>query len=221
LRPEYRLGEICRNVRRLDENMFRQSLVRHASGVHLLAAPIDPESRDDVTPQGVRQVLRLARSHFPYVAVDLERDLDEDQLAAVTDADRLLLMLRLDIASLRSARRMLDALWKAGVAEDRVSVVAGRYGQAKELPLKKVEQALGVSIPYQIPDSPAEVNAAVNKGVPVVLDRPRARVSKSYAKLAKAIEAMDAPPAVNGRGGFAGLFRRAAVGAPRPGEHKR
>jgi pilus assembly protein CpaE len=208
LRPEYRLAELCRNVRRLDQNMFRQSLVRHSSGAHLLAAPIDFHDHNDVTPQGVRQILGLARSAFPYIAVDLERDLDEAQLAAVHETDLILLMLRLDIASLRGARRMLDALWQAGVSEDRVRVVASRFGQAKELPLNKVEQALGVSIPFRIPDAPADVNAAVNKGVPVVLDRPRSRVSKSFAKLATAIKEMHAPKRTNSRGTLAALFRR-------------
>jgi pilus assembly protein CpaE len=208
LRPEYRLAELCRNVRRLDQNMFRQSLVRHSSGVHLLAAPINFHDRHDVTPQGVRQVIGLARSIFPYVAVDLERDLDEAQLAAVNETDLILLMLRLDIASLRGARRVLDSLWKAGVAEDRVRIVAGRFGQAKELPLNKVEQALGLSIPFKIPDAPADVNAAVNKGVPVVLDRPRSRVSKSFVNLATAIKDTHAPQRTNGRGTLASLFRR-------------
>jgi pilus assembly protein CpaE len=208
LRPEYRLAELCRNVRRLDQNMFRQSLVRHSSGVHLLAAPINFQDRNDVTPQGVRQVLGLARSAFPYIAVDLERDLDETQLAVVNEADLILMMLRLDIASLRGARRMLDALWKAGVSEERVRIVAGRYGQPKELPLNKVEQALGFSIPFRIPDAPADVNAAVNKGVPVVLDRPRSRVSKSFVKLATAIKDIHAPQRTNGRGTLASLFRR-------------
>jgi pilus assembly protein CpaE len=213
LRPEYRLAELCRNVRRLDQNMFKQSLVRHASGVHLLGAPISLQDNRDVTPQGVRQVIGLARSLFPYVAIDLERDLDETQLAAVNETDLILLMLRLDIASLRGARRMLEALWKAGVAEERVRVVAGRFGQPKELPLSKVEQALGLSIPFKIPDAPADVNAAVNKGVPVVLDRPRSRVAKSFAKLATAIKEIHAPQKTNGRGTLAGLFRRSA------GEH--
>jgi pilus assembly protein CpaE len=211
LHPAYRLGELCRSARRLDENMFRQSLARHASGVHLVAAPIEAADRADVTPQGVRRVLGLARSLFSFVAVDLESDLDENQLAAVNESDLILLMLRLDIASLRGARRMLDALWKAGVAEDHVRIVAGRYGQARELPLKKVEQALGFPIPFQIPDAPAEVNAAVNKGVPVVLDRPRARVSKSFIKLATAIQEMYAAHEANGRGGLGGLFRRGAA----------
>src|SRR5207244_4417935 len=103
-------------------------------------------------------------------------------------------------------RRILDALARAGIADERVHVVAGRYGQAKELPLKKVEHALGVPIPYQIPDAPADVNLAVNKGVPVVLERPRAKVSRSFAKLATAIKEIHAAHHRNGHGKIAAIF---------------
>ncbi len=78
---------------------------------------------------------------------------------------------------------MLDYLKELGVAEDRIRGVANRYGQPKELPLRKVEQALGITIAYHIPDDPAGMNLAGNAGVPVVLERPRASVSKSLIEV--------------------------------------
>ena len=205
LRPEHNLADLCRNVRRLDENMFEQSLVRHASGAYLLAAPNTLEGVAAVTPQGVRQVLGLARSLFPYVVVNLDRVLRPEQLAAAVQSDILLLLMRLEIASLRSVRRLLDVLHKAGVANERVIVVASRCGQAKELPLRKVEQALGRSIAQQIPDAPADINLAGNKGVPVVLERPRAKVSRSIIKLAAAVRDFQ-HHRQNGHGKIASLF---------------
>ena len=181
------MAELCRNGRRLDQNMFQQSLVRHASGAHLLAAPNAMDDVPAVTPQGVRQVLGLARTLFPYVVVNLDRVLRPEQLAAVVQVDVLLLLMRLEIASLRSARRSLDALYKAGFAEEHLIVVASRYGQAKELPLRKVEQALGRAIPHQIPDAPAEINLAGNKGVPVVLECPAREGVQEHREVGRAI----------------------------------
>ena len=208
LRPEHNLAELCRNARRLDQNMFEQALVRHASGAHLLAAPNAIEDAPDVTPQAVRQVMSFARATFPYVIVDLDRALRPEQLAAVVQADVLLLVMRLEIASLRSARRLLDALRKAGFADERLKIVASRYGQAKELPLRKVEQAIGLAIAHQVPDAPADINLAGNKGVPVVLERPRSKVSKSIVKLAAAIRDFQ-HHRQNGHGKVELLFARA------------
>lgn len=210
LKSEHNLADLCRNVRRLDQNMFEQALVRHVSGAHLLAAPSAVEEASDVTPQGVRQVLGYARASFPYVIVDLDRVLRLEQLAAVVQADILLLPMRLDIASLRSARRLIDALQQAGFAEERLRIVAGRYGQARELPLRKVVQALGLAIPHQIPDAPAEINLAGNKGVPVVLEYPRGKVAKSIAKLAAAVRDFQ-HHRHNGHGKIESLFSREEI----------
>lgn len=200
LKPTHTLADLCRNVNRMDRNMFQQSLVLHSSGVYLLAGPPAFDDIALVTPQGVRQVLALARAVFPYVVLDLDRPVRPEQLAAMLQADLLLLVLRLDLVSLHNARRTLDYLKKVGVAEDRIQGVANRYGQPKELPSRKVEQALGVTILHYVPNDPARMNLATNKGVPVVLERPRAGVSRSLVKLAAQVSALQEPYRHNGRG---------------------
>ena len=200
LAPTHNMADLCRNVNRLDQNMFRQSLVRHRSGVYLLAAPGTFDEVPQVTPQGVRALLGHARTLFPYVVLDLDRSLRPEQLAAVPQMDLLLLVLRLDMTSVRNARQMLDYLRKLGVAEDRVWGVVNRYGQPKELPVRKVEQTLGITVAHRIPDDPAAMNLAGNTGVPVVLERPRARVSKSLVKLAAGVRELQERFRHNGHG---------------------
>jgi len=53
LRPEHTLADLCRNVDRLDRNMFQQALVHHASGAHLLAPPDAFAEAADITLPGV------------------------------------------------------------------------------------------------------------------------------------------------------------------------
>lgn len=200
VKPEHHLADLCRNVNRLDANMFQQSLVRHASGVQVLAAPSKFDEAAELNAQGVRQVLTLARSLFPYVVLDLDRSLHSEQLPGVLEADLLLLVLRLDITSLRNARRILDYLSELGVAEDRTWGVANRYGQPNELPLRRVEQALDLAIVHHIPDDPVGMNLAGNAGVPVVLERPRASVSKHVIALATAVKESQERYRRNGHG---------------------
>jgi pilus assembly protein CpaE len=200
LKPAHHLGDLCRNVARLDQNMFQQSLVRHPGGVQLLAAPGTFDEAALVTPPGVREVLALARGLFPFVMLDLDQALRPEHVAAVLQTDFLLVVLRLDIASLRNARRTLDHLQQLGVANDRICVVANRYGQPKELPLRKVEQALGIAIADRIADDPAAMNSAANAGVPVVVDRPRAAVSKGLLRLAAKLKDLDQRYRSNGHG---------------------
>lgn len=213
LKPTHGLADLCRNVGRVDANMLQQSLACHASGVHLLAAPDGFGDFAQINAQGVCEVLAVAKNLFPHIVLDLDRSLRPEQVAAVLQADLVLLVLRLDITSLRNARRIIDRLRELGVAEDRIRAVANRYGQPKELPVRKVEQALGITLAHRIPDDPAGMNLAGNAGVPVVLERPRAYVSRSLANLAAEVKDMQAPFRRNGHGP-----KSAALGTPlRPG----
>jgi pilus assembly protein CpaE len=171
----------------MDRVMLERSLVRHPSGVHLLAPPQTFADMDYVNPDGVRQALTLARAAFPYVVVDLDHSFREEQIEVLRLADVTLLVLRLDIPSLVNVRRTLDYLKRLGVGNDRVWLVANRYGQPKELPAAKAEKALGAKIVHYVPDDPKIINRATNSGVPVVVEAPSARISRSIAQLAVSV----------------------------------
>ena len=65
--------------------------------------------------------------------------------------------------------------------------MVNRYGQPKEVPAAKAEEALGVEIAYYVPDDARAVNRANNNGVPVVLEAPSSKVSKSVIRLAASV----------------------------------
>ncbi len=184
LKPTHTLADLCQNVARLDRVMFERSLVRHKSGVHLLAPPRSLNDINFVTQEGIQQSLNLARLLFPYVVLDLDHSFREEQLLGLREADVILLVLRLDFTCVRNGRRALDHLERLGIDKKRIQIVVNRYGQPKEVPAAKAEEALGVKILHYIPDDPKTVNRANNNGVPVVLEAPSATVSKNVTKLA-------------------------------------
>ena len=184
LKPTHTLADLCVNAAKLDPVMFERSLVAHENGVHLLAPPRNFADVAHVKPEGVRRTLALARGLFGQVVVDLDHSFREEQIQVLKQADIILLILRLEFASLRNARRALDYLEYLGVGKDRVRLVANRYGQPKEVPAAKAEEALGMKILHYIPDDPRTVNRANNNGVPFVIETPSAKVSKTVMQLA-------------------------------------
>ncbi len=184
LKPTYTLADLCHNIARMDRTLFERSLTRHATGVYLLGAPRHYDDIAQVTAEGVHQALALAKSSFPYVVVNLDHSFRPEQVEVLREANVVLLVLRLDFASLRNVRRALDHVERLGVASDRIRLVVNRYGQPKEIPVSKAEEALGQKVFHCVPDDPRSVNRANNNGVPVVLESPRAAVSRSVTKLA-------------------------------------
>jgi pilus assembly protein CpaE len=187
LKPIYTLADLCRNSTRMDRAIFERCLVRNPRGVSLLSPSRSFADIGQVTSQGVCDVLTLARSLFPYVVADLDDSFHGEQTQVLKQSDVILLVLRLDFTSLRNTQRTIDHFTQLQIHRDRVRVVVNRYGQAKELPASKAEEALGVKISHYIPDDPKTINRANNHGVPAVLDAPSAKVSKSLYQLAASV----------------------------------
>jgi pilus assembly protein CpaE len=187
LKPTHTLADLCQNAARMDRIMLERSLIAHSSGVHLLASPAVLADIGYVTAEGIAQAHRLARSLFPYVVVDLDHSFRDEQLEILRQADVILLVVRLDFVSLRNSRRTLDYLEQLGIDRQRIRLVVNRYGQPKEIPAAKAEEALGSKIFHYIPDDPKTINRANNNGVPAVLESPSAKVSKSVTRLAMSV----------------------------------
>lgn len=185
LKPTFTLADLCVNGARFDKAIFEHSLAKHQqSGVHLLAPPRTLKEVRQVTPEGIRHAVNMARMAFTFVVADLDDCFHEEQVQALQLADTLLLVLRLDFTSLRNAQRVLEHLEAVGLKRDDVQVVVNRFGQPKELASGIAEQALKMKITHFIPDDPKTINRSNNNGVPAVIESPRAPVAKSIMQLA-------------------------------------
>jgi pilus assembly protein CpaE len=187
VKPPHTIADLCDRLARVDQSMFEQFFTRHSSGVHLLAAPHSLADIQKVTPRAVRRAVALARVRFPYVVIDVDNAFSGEQVEALWQSDVILLVLRLDYTSIRNTRRVMDNLKGLGIGLDRVQLVANRYRQARQLRVSEAEEALGIRVLHCVPDDPARVNRAVNKGIPVILQRPLAKVSRSIVNLARSV----------------------------------
>lgn len=184
LKPVHTSADLCRNVTRIDRSLFEKSLVRHPSGLMLLAAPAQIGDGRHVTWEGIRQVLSLAADLAPYVVADLSHSFLETMAPVLVEADQILLVLRLDFTSLRNTRRVLEHLEQNGIPRDRIRAVANRFGRVGELTASEAQAALGFPISHYVLEDPKNVNRANNQGIPVVKYAPSAKVSRQLTELA-------------------------------------
>ena len=88
---------------------------------------------------------------------------------------------------------MLDQLEQIDITGDRVMIVANRYGQAKQVTAGQAEAALGVKIAHFVPDDPKTINRANNTGVPVIIDAPKAKVTRSVLGITASVNGRHHP----------------------------
>ena len=187
LRPTFTLADLCQNATRLDRVMFERSLVKHEVGVHMLAPPQNLNDVGHVRPDGVSLAVSLARASFPFVVADVDHTFHEEQMVVLRQADVIVIVFRLDFASLRNVRRTLEFLEGTGIARDKIRLVVNRSGQSQEVPRAKAEEALGMKISHLVPEDAKIVNRSNNQGVPVVIAAPSSKVARSLVQFAKTL----------------------------------
>jgi pilus assembly protein CpaE len=187
LHPHYTLADLCENLHRVDADIFETLVAFHESGVGLIAAPADTSRLAVVSDRGVRQAVALARTRFAYVIVDLENSRADlfGQVAVL--CDRMIVVTRLDYTSVRNTRNLLSHLTELSIEPQRIVLVANRYRQSRELPVKSVQEAIGRPIDAFIYDDPSRVNRSVNSGSPLLAEFPRSKVAKQLRTLAQAL----------------------------------
>lgn len=188
--PEHSIADLCRNLDRLDGFMFKQLVAHHESGLDLLPAPRVLADRTRVSPEGVSQALRFAKSLYPYIVVDLDNSFGAEQLQVLLEADVVLVVVRLEFTSLRNTNRVLEYLRSAGIDDRKIRLVINRHRQPKELSVAEAEEALGQKLSCFVPDDPRAVNQSNNSGVPVVTGWPRSKVAKSLTSLAESVNGL-------------------------------
>jgi len=158
----------------IDDDLAEEVLMRHDSGLRVLAAPPRPEHADEVTPDQVRKVLQYLKRNFVYVVVDTHKAIDDVALAVLDNADLLMLVATPDIPAIKDARLVFDLLGALDFPRDRVFFVLNKMDRKSGITAEAVAENLKRPVDGEIPADEKVVSAAINRGVPLLVsDRTR------------------------------------------------
>jgi pilus assembly protein CpaE len=144
------------------------TVVVHASGLHLLLAPTEIRETEFVTPEAVRRILTQLRTLYHLVLVDVGSAITTTQAAAVESADVTLQVVTADVPALRAARRQVVAWESLGVtSSDAVKVVVNRFVRRSEIQQDTIDAlTLGERSQVLIPDLERGLERAGNSRTP-------------------------------------------------------
>ncbi len=211
--PKFSIADVVEHRERVDDSLLRSFLTPHSARLSLLAAPREADSADDIEPEHVFQVLELLRERFDYVVIDPQHTFDAITLAALDQADDILLVLTLDIPAIRSAQRALQIFDRLGYPRHKIHVVVNRFSKQIDLDLRQVERFLGERVMgYVQSDYKTAVNS-INLGRPLVESEPNSKIAAELRQItAQVTGAKPSPPPAGARGRlFGSLFRRRTV----------
>jgi len=168
----------------ISEDLVTQVLLRHESGVALLAAPPSCEISELIMPPSVDRVLDHLAAKFPYVVLDLPHDFRETTLVGLEKADQIVLVFAPEISSVYAAKRTLDTLALLDYPGDRVTLMLNWTFEKRGLGRKGIESALRRPVDYLMPYAESMLVEALNLGKPSVLYHAGKPVAALFEDLA-------------------------------------
>jgi pilus assembly protein CpaE len=197
----------------VDFGAVQALLTPHSPGLTTLVAPVEPGTGEGIPASLVSRVLQVLRDHFDYVVVDTPPAFDDHVLAAFDLSDVVALIATLDIPALKNLKLTLETMDLLNYPRDRWRIVLNRADSKVGLAIGEVEKSLRATISAQLPSS-RDVPAAINRGVPIVLDDPRHPVSVAIKTFSENYVANvnpgpgARPPQAGARAERRGLLRR-------------
>jgi len=165
-----------------DKRMIAQALtVDHPSGVALIAAP-QTTVQERLSAATVHYLMQALAEGFKRVIVDSPLEMDATSIAALNEANHIVLVLGNDPAGLPAVPNMLQTL-EAMRLPGQVHIALNHtrpHGISYETAIQTVNSPLAVDIPYE----PAQIDA-LSTGRPLLMSQPASLFSRTVLHLAR------------------------------------
>lgn len=181
------LRDLSDDISRLDETILRSVLVEHESGIDLLQSGYDGLEGIEPVPGCVLRTLDLMRSLYDYVFVDCGHILENATREALDYSSGLMVVMTLNLPTIRRTKQLLELLHAAHYGSDKVSLVVNRYSRHDEELLRHTEESFDHKMVGLIPNDYATVNQAINNGKSLKALAPKAAVTQWYLEHATAL----------------------------------
>ena len=211
MKATFSITDALLNPARLDREFLSTLLLRHSSGLAVLASP-EEYNTFHCPAESPEKLFRVLRQEFDYIVVDAATCDSHMQDILFESAGTIYLVTEMTLPSLRNAHRLIAFLSSKGRSRGLEIVLNrfnSRHGSINE---NSVTKALARPINWKIPNAYEAARAAEDSGVPLAMeDSPITRV---LAQMAKA--ACGKPFSVEKKSGgmFGGLFGSKALSAP-------
>ena len=182
LKPTHSIADAFGTSAALDTLILKTFLTVHSAGFYVLCGADSPTAGDQVSAAHVKRLLNQLSAQFTNVIVDTAAGLSEHTLAALEEANDVILVSSMDVSSIRSLRKEIDVLTELNLLPSSRQIVLNFEDRRSGLVVRDVEAVIGMPVDVVIPRS-TDVPLAGNQGEPLVLVKRNGPVTKAMKKL--------------------------------------
>ncbi|MGE3746163.1 MAG: CpaE family protein [Sphingomonadaceae bacterium] len=190
VRPKLTLQDLLEAGSRVDGALLKSACAQTATGLNVIAAPVDIVPLESVSADQILNIVELAANEFDTVYLDLPGNWTNWSLSLVARSDAVLLVVETTIASLRQAKRQLALMRSQGLSDAPIQIVVNRVEKKlfRPISLTDVERALGNDVSYSIANDFNLVSTALDQGVLVSDLKAGSKVAKDIGAIVEGCE---------------------------------
>jgi pilus assembly protein CpaE len=164
---QYHFDELLRNADRLDSELLNGFVVRHRSGLDIIASPELSGGPHEAKPEELERVMDFLRREYDYVLIDSSVAYQDSKASLIDQADEVYIVSTPDVASLRDLARLVENLSLSESATNKLRLVVNRSTATDSVTSEQIEKAVRFPITIAIPNNYFELLRAINDGEPI------------------------------------------------------
>jgi len=185
LEPQKAMVDFLHHLKKYPESTKKEDFITHSQfGIDFIPGIIRPQQSPHLEAGRVKEIFGFLENDYDFVIVDAGKNFSEVFVATLNQANLILLAVTPDILSIYQTKWALDTLQFLHLPLSMVKIILNRAESISGISWQEIKVSLPSDILARLPSEGKAVGLAVNRGVPVVIDTPKAKFSLAVRKFA-------------------------------------
>ena len=184
LNPPFDVNYVIRRLIDKEENILIKGFEKYKDlSLYVLSDPSYIEQSESITTQQITTLFSALKKVFPYIVVDMSC-IDSISLKILDSSDWIMFTTIVNIPAIRNAQRCLNLFRSRKYPSNKVKIVINRYMENDEIKIEDIENTLGESVYWKIPNNYFTIMEAINKGVSISEVNAESNIGNSFRDFA-------------------------------------
>ena len=185
--------DAAQHAAELDQWTVDKYLFKHPSGVQVLPAPTQPTDWREIDPKAVDRLLSLLAQVHDIVIIDTPATFTDLVVQALRRADIIFLVSSLEATSIEDTAVALRILGASPADRSKIKLTLNHQASNNSMSEAHAAEALGEEAFWSIPYD-EHTGRRNDAGMPIVLVRPKAKISRRISSMAKLLGELQPAP---------------------------
>jgi len=179
LHPQKAMVDLINFLKRKPQEVKKEDFILRSPtlGIDFFPGVLKPQSTPHLEADKIKDILELLDKYYDYIIIDAGKNFSDVFISVLNQSNLILLMVTPDILSIYQTKWALDTLQFLHFPLAMVRVVLNRSESMASISWQEIRVSLPVDIVARIPSEGRVAVQAVNRGIPIVIDNPKAKIS--------------------------------------------